>query len=108
MLENSIGLHLYSLQIRRKRDRDPVPFSDQGAGALLRSAMTVLIKNWSTPMTENGYPRSWFIDTVSEVNDSWSGVIRYGTSGYESEIVDGRTRDVRYNHAITDLDVIPL
>jgi hypothetical protein len=48
------------------------------------------------------------LDEVVVEGRSWHGIIRYGSSGYESEIIDRRTRTLRLKREVTDMDVIPL
>lgn len=109
MSDNSIGLHIYSLKIRRKRKFEVIPLGENGEGATLSKAVPVLLKRFKSPLDEEtGRPRSWYFEDVRKDGFTSSGTIRYGSSGYESEIVDGKTRSVRYKRSVTDLDVIPI
>lgn len=109
MADNSIGLHIYSLHLRKKRDFKVIPYSPVGDGNFLAQALPKMIAKYSTPIDgETSRPRPWYFDSANTDGFATSGTILYGSTGFESDIVDGKTRKLRYKRSVTDLDVIPI
>lgn len=56
----------------------------------------------------DGPTRAWYLDAATSNNDTVDGFIRYGSSGFESKIVDSRSLEEKYDRKTTDMEVIPL
>ncbi|MEM5475316.1 hypothetical protein [Pacificibacter sp. AS14] len=110
MADFSVGLHVYSLKLRTKgKNHRIVPFGTSTEGELLRRAVELLINLHTSPTIEGSIiPRPWYFENKKTDGFSTYGLIKYGSSGFESTIVDGKTRDVMYDKKATDLDVIPI
>jgi hypothetical protein len=107
--DNQIGIHIYRITVHRTRKPQKIQLSSGGEGANLFSATKYFIETFSQATEEGSQiARPWYFDQVIVDGRSWHGLIRYGSSGYESEIVDRRTRSLRFKREITDMDVIPL
>ncbi|MGQ3674230.1 hypothetical protein ACT6QH_01820 [Xanthobacter sp. TB0139] len=109
MADNAIGLHVYAITQYRMRNSQSIPLSASGEGRLLKEFIPKFIRKFSTAEYEDGSrARFWHLNSVSSNSDTTDGVIRYGSSGFESTIVDSKSLKENYARKVTDVEVIPL
>ena len=110
LAENSIGLHIYTIRVRRNRKRSGwVPLGDDGdQGALANYSEIFLHRNSAAVQGVEGVGRSWYVETVEGTEGSFHGLMRYGSTGFTEEIRDRETRRVQYNRLSSDIGTIPL
>lgn len=108
MAESIVGLHIYSVTQHKKRNKIKIEFSKNGDGARLRDYADRFFRLHSTPDDDENNSRTWFFEPKPNNGNSYHGIIRYGSSGYESDIIDRKSRDLNYKRKVTDIDVIPL
>ncbi len=109
MIDNNIGMHIYRIKQHISRKSTTIEFKNSGDGARFKNMLPDFISRFSNPMNEEGdQARAWYFEPKTDNDGTHHGVIHYGSSGYESKIVDRKTRDLRFQRAVSDMDVIPL
>lgn len=106
---SNIGLYIYRIEVVDKKNHKTVPTLSSGPGAKLKAFLPLFIngKTKSTSATER--ERSWLLkpDTGS-TSDCFEGLIKYGTFGMNSEIVDPTTGKTLLNRKGEHIEQIEL
>lgn len=109
MSENIIGLHIYSLTLHKTQKPEKVPLTETGTGSEIKRCLPQFTEHYSQQYDGgNDAARTWFLDVREELENVSEGLIMYGSSGFESDIVDRNTKQLNYQRKVTDVDVIPL
>lgn len=80
-----------------------------GTGSSLKEYCPQFIETFSTTSNrgeESG--RTWYLSPQPNNGSSFHGLIYYGSTGYESDIIDKETRKLQYQRKVSDIDIIPL
>lgn len=108
-----IGIRIYQLTVRRLQFRKPLPFKTEGIKVALpdfvKWFVTANISTREATLEENQSDRRWHFKPRSDnMPYSNKGVIRYGISGFESDLIDSKTNNHEFRRKITHIEVIPL
>ena len=111
-MPTTIGLRVYKIIVGRERNRTPISFDAEGMVLTLPNFTEVfIIQNAGarepTP-EETELDRKWFFEPAKDNAGSHRGVVRYGISGFESDIVDSNTNRREFRRAINHMEIIPL
>jgi len=109
-MANAIGLRCYQIVVHKKRDTTPLAFDDFELDLAPPEFVANFIKNHLNPVQNDERERSWYFEEHSAghaIGDS-VGYIRYGTFGFESDLVNTRTKERNYRRKIDDIEEIPL
>ena len=108
-MDNSIGLHIYSVTQHKKRKPANIEFSDTGDGSRLLNALPHFIEKYTSAKDEEGeFRRDWYLNPNDPAGGTFEGTIMYGSSGFASDIVDRETRTTQYKRKTSDIEIIPL
>lgn len=105
---SKIGLYVYQLCLYDTHNHQEVPLAANGIGSELNEFLPIFVRGKRTTLQNNNIERSWRL--VPEVDDGRSrhGIVRYGTYGYTSDIINPEDNEVLYNRNATDVEEIPL
>lgn len=92
---NNVGLYIYRIEVIDKTNHEPLKTLASGQGAMLEKFLPHFINGKQTPTSATERERSWSISpTPSKALGSYEGLIKYGTFGMSSEIIDPSTGGV--------------
>lgn len=104
----AIGLRVYRISVYDKSDYSTVQLGNKRAVDLFSIIDNFVTQN-STINEHDSIQRSWFLEEKSrEGNAAIKGIINYGTFGFESNLIDRKTKKNNYRRLTTDLEEIPL
>jgi len=105
----SIGLRFYQVHIHKVQDRNPVGFQKDVMTSDPYVFMKEFVKNNQEIRDREDLQRSWFLDAkpVDGARDI-KGYIKYGTYGFESNLIDRKSKKSNYKRKSSDLEEIPL
>jgi hypothetical protein len=101
----TIGLRFYRIHVHKNNDRTPVLFKNGDDGdpyAFLQK----FVDDRMEPTEE--IERTWFFTPEPSAIRTIHGIINYGTHGFESKLIDVKTKRKNYQRKSTDLEEIPL
>lgn len=108
-MDNSVGLHIYSISQHRTRKPPKIAFSENGDGSRLLRTVPHFIKKYRSAKDDGGEPvRPWYLDPKEPNGGTFEGLIMYGSSGFATDIVDRETRTTQYKRKISDIEIFPL
>ncbi len=108
-MASAIGLRVYFLTLRKKGDSKDQPFNDTTLAVSPSQFMKSFYLSNKTPVQSTELERSWYLEEMaSDANRNSKGYIHYGTFGFESNLVDGKTKKKNYRRKTTDVEEIPL
>lgn len=101
----AIGLRFYRIHVHRAQDRTPLIFSagEDGDPFLF---LEKFVADRTTPTEE--VERTWFFTPEKGSIRTIHGIVNYGTHGFESKLIDVKTKKQNYKRKATDLEEIPL
>ena len=101
----TIGLRFYRISITESRSTRLLNLAKFNLMAFLETFLSAHAK----PKDDDELQRSWRIEPYDSAGtgEFW-GIIKYATFGYESEIVDWKSRAPKYRRQSNDLEEIPL
>ncbi len=105
----SIGLRVYQVTIHKENDRTPLLLTGDGAATDAHKFLSDFVGENVNANDHEDLQRSWFFETKSEssINNIY-GYLRYGTYGFESDLIDRKTKKSNYKRKVGDLEEIPL
>jgi hypothetical protein len=101
----AIGLRFYRIHVHKDKDRTPIKFKAGEAGDPY-DFLNKFVTARTTPTEE--VQRSWFFSPEPSALRTIHGLINYGTHGFESKLIDVKTKKHNYQRKSTDLEEIPL
>ncbi len=105
----SIGLRVYEVTIYREKERQALPFSNDGTATDIYKFLSDFVANRGQPSDREDLQRSWFMEQHGVASaSSIQGYVNYGTYGFESNLVDRKTKQNNYRRKPGDLEEIPL
>lgn len=108
-MSSSISLRVYLITLQRRGDRTRLPFNELPGTDPIPALINRFVATFSSITEDHDKERSWhFEESAPGTHGSSKGVIHYGTFGFESNLVDTRTRKRKYKRRTTDSEVIPL
>lgn len=103
-----IGLYVYQLVLSRTDNYQRIPLADDGIGSELYQFLPQFVAGKRTTHQNNNIERSWRLEPQPDQGRARHGLVRYGTFGYSSTIVDPNDNNVLYDRAAGDVEEIPL
>jgi hypothetical protein len=104
----AIGLWFYRLQPYPERGRQPCPATDlpgKSFGDFLRS----FVAKHSKVNQDDDRQRIWYFDSPkTDKSGEVDGYIRYGVYGFESDLIDSKTKAHKYKRQVADYEQIDL
>ena len=108
-MASTISVRVYQINIHRRGDRTPLPFRTDAGGAPVPAYVTRFISECSEATEDFERERSWHFEHKAGSGEGNSkGYIHYGTFGFESHLVDSKTKKPNYKRKTTDSEVVPL
>lgn len=107
-MPSAISLWFYSLQPYPERGRHPVSAEDL-PGRTFDEFLKSFVAEQSVATQDSERQRIWYFDTpkLSKVNEI-DGFIKYGVYGFESNLIDSKTRKHRFKREVGDFEQIDL
>jgi len=112
-MPTKVGMRIYKMTVCRERNRKSVPFDTDGIGVTLPDFVKSFIGQHkgareATP-EEAERDRRWsFQPHKDNTESSNKGIVRYGISGFESDLVDAKTNKHEFRRQTIHVEVIPL
>ncbi len=105
----SIGLRVYKFEMYEKFQREPLNWRDDDDLPSLKAFFDGFVDKNQTPNDDEVELRSWFFDKP-KIKDKFTikGIAQYGTFGFESDLLNTKTRKKNYRRQKDDLEQIPL
>ncbi|MCJ8518997.1 hypothetical protein ABID21_001903 [Pseudorhizobium tarimense] len=101
----AIGLRFYRIHVHKNNDRTPIKFAAGEEGDPYKF-LSDFVSARTSPTEE--VQRSWFFTPKPSALRTIHGVVNYGTHGFESKLIDVKTKKHNYQRKATDLEEIPL
>lgn len=105
---NKIGLYVYQLALRDAQNYQQVPLAREGLGSELNAFLPQFIGGKQAAIQNNNIERSWRLVPEEDEGRSRHGIVRYGTYGFSSDIIDPNDNEVLYSRNSADVEEIPL
>ena len=93
-MPTKVGIRVYRMTVCRVQSRKPLPFDTEGAVSLpefVRSFVEQNINSREATPEEAERDRRWYFEPRRKTLNDNKGVVRYGISGFESDLVDSKT-----------------
>ena len=105
----SIGLRVYQISVHKDKDPIPLLLTSDGTPTDAYKFFSEFVHENTDSNDREDLQRSWFFDKRSgiAVNHVY-GYLKYGTFGFESDLVDRKTKQSNYKRKVEDLEEIPL
>ncbi len=112
-MSSKIGFRVYLLTLSKERDRKPLPFDSEGITTPVPTFLTKFVEEHSQANAgankDAERQRTWYFDPKpTQETGTDKGYIRYGTFGFESDLVDSKTKAHKYRRETNDVEIIPL
>lgn len=104
----TVGLYIYKITIHNTQTHRQVAMSSTGQGGLFSKFLPVFLKEKSKPVSNSAIKRSWVFQTKKQNPTLSEGLIKYGTFGHTSEIVDPQSGKSLFSRADHHIEEIPL
>lgn len=105
----SIGLRVYQVSVHKEKDRTPLTLTGDGAATDAHQFLADFVDSNVDTNDHEELQRSWFFEKRSKASvNSIYGYLRYGTYGFESDLIDRKTKLSNYKRKVGDLEEIPL
>jgi hypothetical protein len=109
IISSTIGLRVYMLSVQLRQKPTSLTFDTKGGGLDVPNFVSEFIKSHSAVTEVSDKERSWnFDEKIKEGPGTSKGLIHYGMHGFESKIIDTKTRKKQYDRQVTDSEIIPL
>lgn len=105
----AVGLRVYKLITPIRNARAPKDTTGWISNKELLNFLRDFLKDHEAPANRRDLQRGWRIELRHSTNPHMiHGYAHYGTYGFESLLIDGKTRTERYKRQTADLEEIPL
>ncbi|MEO9824494.1 MAG: hypothetical protein ABJF50_08780 [Paracoccaceae bacterium] len=105
---SKIGLYVYQLCLSDAHNYQQIPLAAEGLGSELHAFLPLFVRGKLTTMQNNNIERSWRLVPEVDEDRSRHGIVRYGTYGFSSDIINPEDNEVLYNRNADDVEEIPL
>lgn len=108
---SKIGMYVYQLCLSNAHNYQPVPLATEGLGSELYEFLPHFVRGKRTSMQNNNIERSWRLVPEADDGRSRHGIVRYGTYGFSSDIIDPEGEEgeeVLFNRSANHVEEIPL
>lgn len=104
----AIGLWFYQLQPYPERGRTPIPAADL-AGTSFGVFLRDFVSKHSRVTQDDDKQRVWYFDPPkTNKPGEVDGYIKYGVFGFESDLIDSKTKAHKYKREVADYEQIDL
>jgi hypothetical protein len=108
-MANAIGLRCYLITAHKKGDASLLPFDADEFKIAPPKFLTDFVDNNLAAIQHNEHERSLYFERrKSDGPGNTKGYVQYGTFGFESNFVDGKTKQKKYRRQVGDVEEIPL
>lgn len=105
----SIGIRAYQVTVNKKGDRPLMRFDAPELSVQVPDFISGFIKKNTATVQNTALERSWFFEPREDDQDgSHKGYVQYGTYGFESNLVNNKTKTKNYRRQVDDVEEIPL
>lgn len=108
-MSKAIGLRVYKIVVVEEGSTAALDHDHKGLGVSLEKFVHKFVDAHDVIKQHAQEERSWYIqeNDRSEEGQS-SGLIHYGTFGFESNLIDSKTKTRQYRRQVTDIEEVPL
>ena len=108
-MASAIGLRVYRITVNKRGDKTRLPLDCDDLSTSVPEFITDFISNHSNPTQDEEMERSWYFENRNDDGlGSSQGYVHYGTFGFESNLIDTKTKKKNYRRKATDAEEIPL
>ncbi len=108
-MAGSIGIRVYMITLHERGDKTKLPFDTEGLASSPYSFITQFVSDHTTITQNADQERSWYFEEKeAQVEGDSRGYVHYGTFGFESDLIDTKTKAKNYRRKATDIEEIPL
>ena len=108
-MTSAIGFRAYVLTVHPKGNRTAIPFDDNGLKMTPNAFVTKFVTSHATAVQNDERERSWYFEQKDSAGSGNStGYVHYGTFGFESNLVNSKTKTSNYRRQVDDVEEIPL
>ncbi len=105
----SIGIRAYQVTVNKKGDRALTRFDSTELRVRVPEFISRFVSKNAAAVQNTELERSWFFDPKEEDGlGGTKGYVQYGTYGFESNLVNNKTKEKNYRRKIDDVEEIPL
>ncbi|MGW5841104.1 hypothetical protein ACWFZ6_24250 [Methylorubrum extorquens] len=104
----TIGIRVYRVEFRQRGTGKPLSFTSELMEKHPRDFIEAFVTRNINIVNSREDERSWYFDRKKDNNEGIRGYVRYGTYGFESNLVDTETKQSNYRRKTTDVEEIPL
>lgn len=104
----TIGIRVYRVEFRQRGTAKPLSFTSNLMEKHPKDFIEEFVKNNANIVNSKENERSWYFDRKEDPREGIRGYVRYGTYGFESNLVDTKTKKSNYRRKTTDVEEIPL
>lgn len=107
-MASKIGLYIYQLYLFRPDGYGQVPFASSGKGSELYKFLPKFINGKKSSLQNNDIERSWRLEPQPDSGRAYHGIVRYGTYGFGSKIIDPQDNQTLFDRSPDHVEEIPL
>lgn len=108
-MASAIGFRGYLITAHRRGDPSLVPVNAPDFRLAPDSFTDSFVQKWSSVVTDAERERSWYFEEIkSDGTGNSKGFVHYGTFGFESNLIDNKTKKKNYRRKTSDIEEIPL
>ncbi|TNF18875.1 MAG: hypothetical protein EP318_17195 [Rhodobacteraceae bacterium] len=104
----TIGLYVYQITMHDSGTHKQVDMGANGVGKTFSDCLPHFLKSASSLTQNQATSRSWAIEQKRTSANIFDGIIKYGTYGHTSEIIDPNAGQSLFNRADHHVEQIPL
>jgi len=105
----TIGVRFYRIRLHKNGEHGIANIAEQFGESKFLGFLRSYAEDRREPTNEEEHQRSWFFEPKAHTeDDTIHGLMKYGTFGFESRILDNKTKEHRYTRLPTDLEEVPL
>ncbi|MEH6664718.1 MAG: hypothetical protein V7678_07690 [Brevundimonas sp.] len=108
-MARAIGLRVYQLKVTKRYQAVALPLDDTALTVGFGDFLSSFVAKNQTSNQHLQMERSWYFEPKPDKSLTGSrGLVRYGTFGFESALVDRKTKTTNYKRKVSDSEEIPL
>jgi len=108
-MSKAIGLRVYKIVVVEEGRTAPLPHDLDDLNINLDDFVHAFVDAHDAIKEHAEEERSWYIQEKDrDTEGQSSGLIHYGTFGFESNLIDGKTKTKQYRRKTTDIEEVPL
>lgn len=108
-MTSTIGIRVYRVTVNESGKALPLlPLDSKDLNATVQSIIAKFVAQHSSVTQNDAAERSWYFEEKVSSAGRSKGYLHYGTYGFESKLVDNRTKKENYKRKVHDIEEIPL